>query len=105
MKEIGIKIINEILKTKGIKVSKIILFGSRARKDFNKDSDWDFLVVIDKDLSFNEKHQIIIEIQRKLAKLKIPNDIIIKSEEKFNIMKEYPGNISFYADKEGIVVV
>lgn len=27
----------------------IILFGSRARKDFNSDSDWDILVLMDKD--------------------------------------------------------
>lgn len=27
----------------------IILFGSRARKDFNADSDWDILVLMDKD--------------------------------------------------------
>ena len=27
----------------------IIFFGSRARKDFNPDSDWDILVLMDKD--------------------------------------------------------
>ena len=104
MKEIAVDIIKNIFKKDNIKLIKIILFGSRARGDFSKDSDWDFLIMIDKDLNFEEKHAIIIEAQRKLAKLRIPNDIIIKSEKKFNSMKDYPGNISFYANKEGIII-
>ncbi|MEW6203587.1 MAG: nucleotidyltransferase domain-containing protein [bacterium] len=101
MKEKALEVIKEILSKKGLKIVKIILFGSRARGDFKWESDWDFLVVIDKELTFTEKHQIIDEIQIQLAKLKIPNDIIIKSEKQFSIMKEYPGNISFYAYQEG----
>ena len=104
MKEKVIKVINKAFEKEGVRVLKIILFGSRARGDFSKDSDWDFLITVDKDLSFKDKHQIIIEIQRRLAKLRIPNDIIIKSQKQFEIMKEYPGNISFYANKEGITI-
>jgi uncharacterized protein len=40
------------LKKQGFNAVKIILFGSRARGDFVPDSDWDFLVVVDKDISF-----------------------------------------------------
>ena len=31
--------------------SKVILFGSRARGDFREDSDWDFLIVLDREIS------------------------------------------------------
>ncbi len=36
--------------------AEVILFGSRARGDFNKDSDWDFLILVDSpvDLEFKE---------------------------------------------------
>ncbi|MBM3436079.1 MAG: nucleotidyltransferase domain-containing protein [Bacteroidetes bacterium] len=38
--------------------AEIILFGSRARGDFNKESDWDFLVLTEKEESFKLKEQI-----------------------------------------------
>jgi predicted nucleotidyltransferase len=31
---------------------RIILFGSRAKKQERPDSDWDFFVIIDKDIAF-----------------------------------------------------
>jgi len=34
----------------GVKVEKIILFGSRARGDYREDSDWDILVIVHKRL-------------------------------------------------------
>ena len=34
--------------------SKLILFDSRARGDFNEDSDWDLLVLLKEKKSFNE---------------------------------------------------
>ena len=104
MKEIISKVINEILEKEGIEVKKIILFGSRARGNFKKDSDWDLMVVINKNLSFLEKRKIIAEMQRRLAKHKIPNDIILKSEQQFDTMKNYVGCISYYVSKEGLQV-
>jgi predicted nucleotidyltransferase len=103
-KEIEIikKIIKESMHKNGILIKQIILFGSRAKGDFRKDSDWDFFVLVDKDLDFHGKWKIINEIKRKLAKLRIPNDIIIKSEKQFNIMKNDVGNISYYIHKEGM---
>jgi len=104
MIEIAVKVIKEILLKNKIKPVNIILFGSRARGEFNEESDWDFLVLIDKEIDFPEKHRMITEIRRVLAKYRIPNDIIIKSEKQFNIMKNYPGNISFYAYQEGKII-
>lgn len=82
-------IIHEIFIRKNIKIEKIIIFGSRARGDFNKDSDWDFLVIADKEIAIKEKHRLIIQIKRKLAKLGIPNDIIIQSMSEFETMKRF----------------
>jgi predicted nucleotidyltransferase len=45
MKE-AIQIIKEELEKRGIKVLKIILFGSRAREDYQEDSDWIYLLLL-----------------------------------------------------------
>lgn len=100
----ALRIIREIFTRKKIKIEKIIIFGSRARGDFNKDSDWDFLVIADKEIAIKEKHRLIIQIKRKLAKLGIPNDIIIQSMSKFDSMKSLPGNTSYAANSEGVTV-
>jgi len=69
MQEQATTVIKEVLQKREIKVLKILLFGSRRRGDFHPDSDWDFLVLVENDLSFHDKHDITIEIQRKLASL------------------------------------
>ena len=97
-------IIREFFEMQGVKITKLLLFGSHARGDFREDSDWDFLAVINKELDFNAKWEIIKQIKRALAKQKIPNDIIVKSESQFNKMKTNVGSIVFYANKEGIEV-
>ncbi len=48
------------------KDAKVILFGSRARGDERKDSDWDFLILTSQELSFtlkNEFRNSIYEIE------------------------------------------
>ena len=102
--EKAIQIIKETIENKGLKVLKIILFGSRAKGTAREDSDWDFFVIIDKKLSFNEKWDIIDEIKIKLAKLKIPNDILLKSEDEVEESKDDVGRITYYVLKEGIEV-
>jgi len=99
--EKAIQIIKEIIENRGIKVLKIILFGSRAKGNAKEDSDWDFLVIVDKDLDRKKKWDIIIKIKRKLAELKIPNDIIINSIREFEERKDNVGYITYYALREG----
>jgi predicted nucleotidyltransferase len=96
-----VKIIKDEIEARGLKVVKIILFGSRAKGNQKEDSDWDFLVIIDKDLDRNTKLDIIAKIKRELALLKIPNDIIINSIREFEEKKENVGYIAYYASREG----
>jgi len=98
------KTIRNILSEENIRVNRLILFGSRVRGNYNEMSDWDVLVVVDRDQTFPEKHTLTTKIQRELAKLKIPNDIIIKSERQFKEMKDLTGSIVYYAHKEGSIL-
>jgi len=85
-------------------VIKIILFGSRVRGDYNKESDWDFYVIVDKDLDFNRRWEIILKIKRRLAEVEIPNDIIINSVNWARKYQNDVGRITYYALKEGVEI-
>ncbi len=100
----ALKIIREVLTENLLAIQKIILFGSHARGNYNAGSDLDFLVVLTHNIPIKVKHKMIIEIKRRLAKLRIPNDIIIQSNERFNSMKKSPGNIAYTASLEGMVL-
>ncbi|MBI4334180.1 MAG: nucleotidyltransferase domain-containing protein [Chloroflexi bacterium] len=104
MKEKAVQVIKEELGKKGVNVLKVVLFGSRARGDYRGDSDWDFLVVVDKSVDRNEKWDIIAEIQKSLAPLKIPSDIVIKAASQVEEEKTDVGVITYYALKYGVEV-
>ncbi|HOJ85458.1 MAG TPA: nucleotidyltransferase domain-containing protein [Elusimicrobiales bacterium] len=95
-------VILEECKKEDIDVLKIILFGSRARGDSKKDSDWDVYVVVRDKLSFDRTAELISKIKWRLALMDIPNDIIIRSEDDAERYKDSIGFISYYARREGI---
>lgn len=99
--EIAKRIIIEEIKKSGLEVKRILLFGSRAKGNYTKDSDWDFYIIVDKDIDFAQKRKIYAQIRRKLAELKIPNDIFIQSESVVQKRKNDVGYLTYYVLKEG----
>jgi predicted nucleotidyltransferase len=57
--------LKSILEEIGIEYSNIILFGSRMGKDFEAESDWDFLIVVKKQLDPKEKRELWYNIYRR----------------------------------------
>ncbi len=100
----ALHVIRDIFNGSHLAIEKILFFGSRVRGDYGEDSDWDFLVVSSGELPIPEKHRVITAIKRQLAKLSIPNDIIIQSQQKFEAQKHFPGNISYVANLEGVTL-
>jgi len=98
------RIIKEEVEGRGLKIIRMLLFGSRAKGSNRPDSDWDILVVIDKKMKFTEKWEIIDAIKIRLARLGIPNHIILKSEEEVEESKDNKGNITYYALREEIEI-
>ena len=80
--------------------SKIILFGSRARKDFDNRSDYDILVVVKQNLEIKEKRQYESVIRKKLDF--IPLDIIVKTEEDMEYFLDKIGSVVREAMKYGV---
>ena len=98
----AVQVIDRVLNRHGIRIEQIFLFGSRARGEARPDSDWDLYVLIDGDLSFPQRHQLITEIKRELARLGIPNDVILRSARQFHQTKEYPGHLAYDVAREGV---
>jgi len=94
--------IQNILKQRNIKLVNIILFGSRVRGDYQENSDWDLLFVVEENLPREEKVKIAHFIIRALAEHYIPCDVLIKSAEELEERKEVIGSIIRTAVREGI---
>ena len=102
--EVAKKIITEEIEKTRFKVLKILLFGSRTKDTYKKDSDWDFYVIVNDDIDFGERWEIILRIKRRLAQFEIPNDIIINSVKWVNKYHNDVGRITYYALKKGIEI-
>ncbi len=96
IKKAVLQIINREINKARIGLVKVILFGSRAEGNYSEDSDWDFLVIVDKDLSFKEKKKLWNKISHKIHQY-FPFtsfDIIIKEKKVYESEKNIPNTIS-----------
>ena len=84
--------------------SRILLFGSRARKDNTNDSDYDFLVITRETLDIHKKRTLSSMMRKELARFKIPADILIQSEDESNLKKEVTGHILKQVLREGVAL-
>src|SRR5699024_6557482 len=80
--------------------SSILLYGSRARDDYHKDSDYDLLIVSDTPFSKKEKLDYESKIDKALVwALDKPFDIILSTKKEFEKYKDSKGHIIYYALK------
>ena len=95
MKEQNINLIkNKIYKY--FPQCEIILFGSRATGNFNENSDYDILIIINKNLHIKKRRKFAHLIRKELAKFKLPVDIIIKNVKQ---IKKYNQNSGYIVDE------
>ena len=98
--------VKEIQQLLGARVKKIILYGSYARGDYNKQSDVDIMILTD--LSFEEIEDYRDKISDIAYDIELNTGIIlspiIKNIEKYN---ERVNFVPFYKNvqKEGVVLV
>ncbi|MEO0277864.1 MAG: nucleotidyltransferase domain-containing protein [candidate division WOR-3 bacterium] len=102
MKDIIKQTVNSILEREGVKVTKIILFGSRARGDQTRKSDWDLLIVVDRNLSRSEKIRLGHLVRKELANQLIPCDILIRSSDEIEQRRQVIGSVIKTAFSEGV---
>lgn len=98
--------VKEIQQLLGARVKKIILYGSYARGDYNKQSDVDIMILTD--LSFEEIENYRDKISDIAYDIELNTGIIlspiIKNIEKYNARVNF---VPFYKNiqKEGVVLV
>lgn len=80
---------------------KVILFGSQARMDSDKNSDVDLLVITNPN---GNRRKLMVEMDRALKGLNYARDIIILSSNEFERDKLIAGTIARYAFKEGRII-
>ncbi len=96
-------ILDELGKEK-IEVDGIMLFGSRARGDDTKYSDYDLLVMVNKKIPIRSKIALTTRLRRILAESLVDADIIIKSSEEVRQYGDQIGTVTREALREGVTV-
>jgi predicted nucleotidyltransferase len=82
--------------------AKVFLFGSRARGQATKDSDYDLLIITNDTFAPRVKMDWESKIRKALVSaLKAPFDVIIASEREIDEKKNLTGHIVQYAVREG----
>lgn len=80
---------------------QIILFGSQARGDADRDSDIDLLVVFAK---LTDKRKTAIDIRVALADLPVAKDILVSTSEELERHRTQIGSVLRYVQREGRVL-
>ncbi|PIP76116.1 MAG: DNA polymerase III subunit beta [Ignavibacteria bacterium CG22_combo_CG10-13_8_21_14_all_37_15] len=98
------EVLNNIIEdiVKKVNPTKVILFGSTARGDANKDSDLD-LLIIEKEIFSKERsrRKELHSIRQLLMKYRIPKDILLYDEEEVEYWKDSTNHIIARCLKEG----
>jgi predicted nucleotidyltransferase len=99
-----LKKLKNILNDLNIQYSKILLFGSRARGDFKEESDWDFLIILEKPVDMKTKKELWFDIYKRLHEFYpfISFDIVLKDLESFEDEKTIVNTISNEVYLEGV---
>jgi len=95
-----IEFIKEKLAEK-FKPENVILFGSQARMDSDKNSDIDLLVIANPN---GNRRKLMLEMDRALKGLNYARDIIILSPAEYEKDKLISGTIARYAFIEGKII-
>ncbi|RKX55115.1 MAG: hypothetical protein DRP50_03400 [Thermotoga sp.] len=98
------EIVGRVLGKNGFTLHNIFLFGSRARGDFDEESDYDILVILNEEISIEDKRKLMVKISGELhKKMRYTSfDIIIKSLKSFEEEKNVVNTVSNEAFLEGI---
>ena len=102
VKRISTEIKKYLIESFGDKVKKVILYGSYARGDYNKDSDIDILIVVSDDIN-------PIEIEESLSDLLF--EILLNENELCSVraipeklFKEYNSPFLLNVKEEGVLI-
>ena len=88
----------------GIEYEKCMLFGSQARGADTPGSDYDIIIVTKRTLSHADKFAIAVSVRKRLAKLLIDADILIRSREEIKDFSALRGSVVRNAMREAVTI-
>jgi len=95
------EVILKVAEKYGVKVDRIILFGSRARGDYKEDSDWDVLVITKEKTDWKTRKKFWLEVVRLIP---VYVDLIVVDKKTFEEKSRFVGNIAYESKLEGSVI-
>lgn len=95
------RIVRETCKEHGLVLNRVLLFGSRARGQYDNRSDYDLMIIVDDLLQEEDRPKVATAINRNLASHKIPTDILVKSLKEFEVGRRRIGSITREVHREG----
>jgi len=96
--------VEEAARAAGVEVSRVVLFGSRARGRASARSDWDLLVVVRGPLTRPQRLSLYGRLSRALARRRLPGDFLIRTEAEVLREREATGSAVRAALQEGVVL-
>lgn len=85
--------------------SRVVLFGSRARGQSDRYSDYDLLIITPTTFTAQEKVNWSTRLDRAIVStIRVPVDILLNSEEEIRQKQQLPGNIIRSVIREGIAL-
>jgi predicted nucleotidyltransferase len=97
-------VVGEVLKNYGAILTRIILFGSRARDTAGIMSDWDYMVLYRGQLNRRQLSNSKFWIKRRMAAEGIDVDLVLLDQNAFEVSSNDVGHIAHYAIKSGVVI-
>lgn len=94
------KEIKDLLKKTSYK--RVVLFGSRARGNYTKQSDFDLLIIVSRTISTREKIRLSTLLRKRFASKMIDADVLVKDSKDIDYLKDKPGSIVRNALREGV---
>ena len=101
MEQIYIDLKKSIAEIAGDRLIKIVLYGSRARGDYDDESDTDIAIIV-RGLSRELKHQILSCVADIEFDYLQPLSTLIMSEEDFHYLVNRERRIALDIEREGI---
>jgi len=80
---------------------RIFLFGSRASGAATEDSDFDLMVVEDQPV---DRYREMVRLRGLLRSFRVPLDLVVVSEDKYQYWRDTPGNVYYEAVTTGVTL-
>jgi len=86
---------------RGFGPEQVILFGSRAREDYDEESDVDLLVVMPE---VADRRSLGLAMRRALREFGLPKDVLVLSSAEYEAERDIPGSLAYPVAHEGKVL-